>query len=212
MKFVISISLTTLFALTLCINPQTGYISESYGQAFCALRQPHRAQQVLFPTATSQKAFPTQITQRHRHEVLDELKFSIHQNELGLHTLYAVFRGSGSTAQHLGFIHVRSEKGEWGLIEIAWGLYPDLSIKNFFFQRCREFAREELESPIFQSFIHRKKMTDILKYINEQGQLKKPLPHLSIEAQGLGLRIIKSALKTIAVTKVAWGHILGSGN
>jgi hypothetical protein len=208
MKYLIRISLASLFYVVLCVNPYTGTISESYGQAFCALRQPHRAQQVLFPTATSQKAFPTQITKKHRTQVLDELKFSIHQNELGLHTLYAVFRGSGSTAQHLGFIHVRSEKGEWGLIEIAWALYPDLSVKNFFFQRCREFARDELESPIFQSFIHRKKISDLLEYINQRGRLKKPLPHLSIEGQGLGLRLIKSALKTIAVTRIAWGHIV----
>ena len=187
---------------------QNGVINQSYGQAFCALRQPHRAQQILFPTSTSQKAFPTQITDTHRRQVLDELKFSIHQNELGLHTLYAVFRGTGANATHLGFIHVRSEKGEWGLIEIAWALYPDLSVKGFFFQRCRDLAKEELESPIFQAFMHRKTNAELLKYINIQGQLKKPLPHLTMDAQGLGLRILKSALKTVAVTRVAWTDIV----
>ena len=176
-------------------------IHEASAQAYCALRQPHRAQQELFPTSTSQQAFMNQVTSEHRAIIQRNLNFSIHQNELGLHTLYALFDGK----KHLGFIHVRSEKGEWGLIEIAWALYPDLRVKGFIFQRCREFSREEIESDTFKQFINGMTGAGLRSYLSERGdRLIKQLPNLSVEAQPLGLRLFRSALKTIAVTNVVW--------
>ena len=92
----------------------TPMIEDANAQAYCALRQPHRAQQKLFPNSTMLETFTDQVTEAHRAQVQRELKFTIHHDELGLHTLYAAFTGAGSSRKHVGYIHVRAEVGEWG--------------------------------------------------------------------------------------------------
>ena len=177
-------------------------------QAYCALRQPHRAQQALFPESTQLETYTDEVTSKHRLMVQKELQFSIHKDELGLHTLYAVFGDQSGKLEHLGYIHVRSEQGEWGLIEITWALYPDLSIKDFTFQRCRESAKEEIQSPSFKKLIYKKTAQDLRVYLNKDGSaLKIPIKSISAEAQDLGLRMIRSALKTIAVTRAVWPKV-----
>ena len=181
---------------------------EAYAQAYCALRQPHRAQQKLFPKSTTLETFTNQVTEQHRSQVQSELKFTIHHDELGLHTLYAVFLGEGATRQHLGYIHVRSEQGEGGLIEIAWALYPDLTVKGFIFQRCREMARRDVEADIFKMFLHKRSGKMLSIFLNKEGdKLVNPLPMLNEEAQPLGLTLLRSALKTIAVTRAVWPKV-----
>ena len=197
-----------LLLTSLCAIVISSVATQAHAQAFCQLRHPHRAQQILFPSSNGQQAFASKVSAEHRKKVMDELNFSIHHNELGLHTLYAIFNESDSIRKHLGFIHVRSEKGEWGLIEVVWALYPDLSIKGFTFQRCRELSRDEIEADAFKTFIHHKNSNDLKSYLSQRGDyLAKALPHLSIEAQPLGLRILRSALKTIAVTRIVWPEL-----
>lgn len=181
---------------------------EAVAQAYCALRQPHRAQQELFPTSNALETFTKQVQRAHRETIQAKLNFTIHEDELGLHTLYAVFKETDGAREHLGYIHVRSEQGEWGLIEIAWALYPDLTVKDFIFQRCREMSRDELESPAFKSFLHKKSSESLRALLNVKGdQLNKPLPHLSEDAQELGFRILRSGLKTILVTRSVWPKV-----
>ena len=192
------VSLVSCCGLSLSAAPASA-------QAFCALRHPHRAQQLLFPGSDDLESFSEQVTIEHREAVLRELSFSIHKKELGLHTLYAVFKGNGEDRVHLGYIHVRSEEGEWGLIEVAWGLYPDLSVKKFVFQRCRETAKREAQGELFEKFLHRKDKAELRAYLDTSGEnLKSPIPGLSEEAQDLGRRLIRSALKTISVTRHVW--------
>ena len=182
--------------------------STVFAQAYCALRQPHRAQQALFPESTQLETYTDEVTAKHRSMVQKELNFSIHKDELGLHTLYAAFGDQSGTLAHLGYIHVRSEQGEWGLIEITWALYPDLSLKDFTFQRCRESAKEEIQSAAFKKLLHKKSAKDLRVYLNEDGSaLKAPIKSISSEAQDLGFRMIRSALKTIAVTRAVWPKV-----
>lgn len=203
MMLTMMLTIISTVILTITLTPNT-----SSAQAYCALRQPHQAQQALFPNSTSLETFTDQVKQGHRDKIQRELNFTIHKDELGLHTLYAVFRGQGSGREHLGYIHVRSEQGEWGLIEIAWALYPDLTVKNFIFQRCREDARDELEEQAFKFFIHKKTSQALRKLLNQDGsELVKPLPSLSEDAQELGLSVIRSALKTIIVTRSVWPKV-----
>jgi hypothetical protein len=173
-------------------------------QAFCALRQPNRAQQKLFPNSTRLQAFTNTVTHQHKISIQNKLSFSIHANELGLHTLYAVF----SEDKHTGFIHVRSEKGEWGLIEIAWALTPDLKIKDFIFQRCRESARFDIESDTFKLKIQHKNITQLKTMLNATGTDLNQSLNMNQESQHLALRVIKSALKTLAVTSEVWSDML----
>ena len=180
----------------------------SNAQAYCALRQPHRAQQALFPNSTALETFTDKVEQKHRDQIQRELNFTVHQDELGLHTLYAVFRGQGEGREHQGYIHVRSEQGEWGLIEIAWALYPDLTIKDFIFQRCREMSRDELESKAFKFFMHKQSSRRLRVLLNGDGsELVNPLEVLSEDAQALGLSVVRSALKTVIVTRSVWPKV-----
>lgn len=182
---------------------------EASAQAFCALRQPHRAQQRLFPESSSLETFTDEVTSAHRAEVKSELKFTVHQAELGLHTLYAAFKGEGESKEHIGYIHVRSEEGEWGLIEITWALTPDLKIRDFFFQRCRDLARDEVQKDLFKSFLKGKSSDDLRPALSKEGTaLSSPIKGLTEEAQGLAYRLVRSALKTLAVTKAVWHPVI----
>ena len=179
--------------------------SQASAQAFCALRHPHKAQQKLFPHSTHLQTFTNKVTHKHRDAIQDKLSFSIHVNELGLHTLYAVFKQD----KHIGFIHVRSEKGEWGLIEIAWALTPDLRIKDFVFQRCRESARLEMTSDRFKTHIYNLNFRQLKNMLHASDHtLKRPFDQISSEGQKLAVRMIHSALKTIAVTREVWPTML----
>jgi hypothetical protein len=181
----------------------------AHAQAFCALRQPHRAQQRLFPESTSLETFTDEVTAEHRAEVKQELNFTLHQAELGLHTLYAVFKGEGAAKEHIGYLHVRSEEGEWGLIEITWALTPDLKVRDFIFQRCREAARKEVQTPAFKNVLQNKEREALRALLTaDGGALSAPVKDLSDEAQPLAYRLIRSALKTIAVTRAVWHPVV----
>ena len=83
--------LLTLLIWLLChviLVPTPEKFTSVSAQAFCALRQPHRAQQKLFPTSTRLQAFTNQVTDHHRKSIQKRLSFSIHPNELGLHTFF----------------------------------------------------------------------------------------------------------------------------
>lgn len=182
---------------------------EAHAQAFCALRQPHRAQQKLFPDSDSLETYTDEVTQTHRTQVKQELSFTIHAAELGLHTLYAVFKGEGTEKKHIGYIHVRSEEGEWGLIEITWALSPDLEIRDFIFQRCRDVGRDEVQQETFKSLLKDKSADKLRPLLTQAGNaLKTPVKGLSSDAQGLAYRLVRSALKTIAVTRAVWHPVL----
>lgn len=183
--------------------------SEAHAQAFCALRQPHRAQQKLFPESDSLATYTDEVTEEHRRQVKKELSFTIHTAELGLHTLYAVFKGEGAQKKHIGYIHVRSEEGEWGLIEITWALSPDLKIRDFTFQRCRDVGRDEVQQESFKSVLRHKSAQELRPLLtSEGGALQTPIKGLSQDAQGLAYRLVRSALKTIAVTRAVWHPVL----
>ena len=95
-----------------------------------------------------------------------------------------------------------------GLIEVAWALYPDLTVKGFVFQRCREMARDEVESQVFKIFLHKKTSKNLRVFLNADGsELINPLPMISEDAQPLGLRLIRSVLKTMAVTRAVWPKV-----
>ena len=153
------------------------------------------------------------MTEAHRSKVKDELKFTIHRAELGLHTLYAVFDEEGSKKRHIGYIHVRSEEGEWGLIEITWALSPDLKVLDFIFQRCRDEGKAEVQSSQFKEVLRGKESKVLRTLLAEDGSsFKIKNKEVSDEAQGLAYRLVRSALKTIAVTRAVWHPVIPTAN
>ena len=178
-------------------------------QAYCQLRDPVGQIYRLFPEATTYRSIVRTVDQKARDATVDALPFSLHYNELGRHTLYVALRDG----RPLGLVHVRSEAGRWGLIEIAWALDLDLNVKGFAFQRCRDNARDTVTDPAVSGQIIGKGFTQLRAMLSADGETLAPgalnLPrHAEPAAAALAATTVRSALKTIMVTAVAWPHDL----
>ena len=95
---------------------------EAYGVAFCALRDPVQQIKTLYPNYVAYESEVRNIKAAQANARLSEtgLPVFLHAKEIGKHTLFYI-RGEQDL---LGFVHVRSEPGDWGLVEIAWALNP----------------------------------------------------------------------------------------
>ena len=174
-------------------------------QAFCALRDPTANIYASYPTATSYRSLVRTIDENIRQQVAKELPFNIHFNELGKHTLYLAVKGS----QPVGLIHARSEAGNWGLTEIVWALTPNLTVEDFSFQRCRSRKRSEVETAEFKRQLQGKSFQDLKRLLTADGTAIVG-DKLKIEpgSRELAAMVVRSALKTILVSKLAWSKDL----
>lgn len=170
--------------------------------AYCALRDPIEAIRFLYPQADSHRSIVRAIDNDAREQILRSLSFSLHFNELGKHTLYTIL----DDTKPIGFVHVRSELAPWGLMEVAWALSPDLTIKNFMFQRCRsnECSPEAIAAML--NLLADKSLEELKSYLSENGEnlTAKAAELVSIDNKGFAAALVRSALKTIAVTGVTW--------
>ena len=103
-----------------------------------------------------------------------------------------------------GFVHVRSERGKWGLSELAWSLDAELNILGFKFQRSRESGQNYAESEAYQKQLKGLGTSELSEHLKQKasgqpGRIKAPL-----EFEALSEMIVRSALKTIAVTRTVW--------
>ena len=193
--------LSTLLMLTCLGHPQ-----QSDAVAYCALRDPVEAIRFLYPHADGHRSIVRAIDSSTREQILNLLSFSLHFNELGKHTLYTIL--NGTTA--IGFVHVRSEPASWGLMEIAWALDPDLTVKNFMFQRCRseDCSAQTIEKML--SVLADKSIDELRTYLTDDGQSlhAEIAQNLKIDNTEFVAAVVRSALKTIAVTQETWGDIV----
>jgi hypothetical protein len=170
-------------------------------QAYCALRDPVRALNEFYPAASGYRSIVRTIGADAREAVGSALPFGLHLSELGKHTLYVAFDHD----RPIGLVHVRSEKGEWGLVEIAWSLDLELKVKGFRFQRCRSASRAALEQGAFEEQLSGKGFDELRAMLSEDGQSlgtgKLTVPE---GAELLAGTVLRSALKTILVTKEVW--------
>lgn len=176
--------------------------SQATAQAYCALRDPVKAIYSFYPEADSYRSIVRTVNEKTRSDIAEVLPFTLHFNELGRHTLYV----PAKNAKPVGLVHVRSEAGPWGLAEIAWSLNPDLTIRDFSFQRCRSRAKREIEAETFRSQLHGKNKTQIRAFLTSDGQdlAPKTFPDLTPQARDLAAMVLRSSLKTIEVTRIAW--------
>ncbi len=175
-------------------------------QAFCALRDPVKAIYQLHPEADSYRSIVRTIGDPVRLELAKRLPFSLHFNELGRHTLYV----AAADSRPVGLVHVRSEIGPWGMVEIAWSFDCDLRIAGFSFQRCRSSGKAELLSEEAQQALRGLTGPQVRKLVSEDGRslATDAFSGLSAAGRDLALIVVRSALKTIEVTKLAWGDDL----
>ena len=174
-----------------------GAVAETVSaQAFCALRDPVRRVYELFPEATAYRTVIGTVGPKHRQFLAKDLPFSHHFNEFGRHSLYVALQDG----RPLGLIHVRSEKGRWGLVEICWALDLDLNVLGFEFQRCRGPHCDAISEGVFLEQISGSKF-DSLK----EGLRSETIVELLPESQrALAETVLRSGLKTIALTSTVW--------
>ncbi|NKB37788.1 MAG: hypothetical protein GKR93_11550 [Gammaproteobacteria bacterium] len=179
------------------------------GRAFCALRDPVSSINNLFPEATQHQSLVKAINADIRSEINEVLPFTLHFNELGKHTLYVVQKYGDAQ----GFVHVRSELTEWGLVEIAWALELDLSMRNLQFQRCRIPGCDVKHLPNILDLTVGKSYSEIRDLLSKDGTSLRPDLQTKLgDSHSFSYSAIKSALKTILVTGMAWNEEVGELN
>ncbi len=174
-------------------------------EAFCALRDPVNSIYQLYPSATSYQSIVRTINQQTREHIITHLpNFDLHFSEMGRHTLYVVLRDR----QKIGYVHVRSEQSQWGLVEVAWALNLDLSVKDFVFQRARNPSRKYLETPDFKSQLLGRNFNALKTLIDSPfAEFSTPL-FTDLDALKLATVVIQSAIKTVLITEQAWNDAL----
>ena len=172
---------------------------ESYGVAFCALRDPVQQINALFPGYTDYESEVKSITASTANAFLEKqgVPVTLHAKEIGKHTLFYI----RDTSALIGMVHVRSEPGNWGLVEIAWSLTTDGKIQDYRFQRCRGGFCADAESEAFRDRFKGLAISDLAQLFNAQGDVK-PLD-LPV-GQQLWETMVRSAVKTLVLTEAFW--------
>ena len=175
--------------ITVSVLASSTLVHKSFGQTYCALRNPSRVIYEEFPEADGHRSIIRTASIEDRAYIATVLPFTLDFNELGRHTLYVPLK----KGVPLGLIHVRTETGLSGLTEVAWSLTLDGKIKNVSLQRCRDNEVYEIVSDkkLFPK-IEGADISTLLRILNDEG--------LS-DASRL---LLESAAKTIAVTLLLW--------
>lgn len=193
----------------LCLSTLFGIVisgTSASGQAYCSLRDPHGALKRAFPDLDSHRSVVRSIRESDRAEILEQLEFTIHSDELGKHTLYV---GFDRARVFLGLVHVRSERGRWGLTEIAWTLGNDLRIRGLRIQRTRDRGMSYIEGKEFLDQVVGKNFEELRELVSEDGEnLLTEKVQVPEESRGIALLALRSGLKTIAATRIVWGEDL----
>ena len=172
--------------------------ASALGQAYCALRDPVTSIYDLFPQADGYRSIVKVVGNAARASIREQLALDLHFNELGQHTVYVALRDG----QPLGIVHARSEKGRWGLTEIAWALSLDLDVMDYRFQRSRNPRRSELQGSQLSDRLKGADVADLKRFLDEGPELDAH--QYDKQLLDLWSILLRSALKTIVVTETSW--------
>jgi hypothetical protein len=174
------------------------FCSASANAAFCSLRDPASAIQHFYPAASDFRSIVKTVRNSSREQLTKGLPIDFHFNEFGRHTVYVVFRDT----LPIGLIHSRSEATPWGLVELAWSLDTNYRVRDFIFQRCRSrLCNDELREEILRD-IRGQDLSALAAMLSHS----KPRDGLASKREEFKLTILKSALKTAALTELEWGE------
>jgi hypothetical protein len=175
--------------------------------AYCSLRDPVSQIAKLYPQKTNQLSIVKTVDDNTRAQVQIALPSNdLHFSELGRHTLYVAMLGK----EALGYVHVRSEQSDWGLVEIVWAIDKDLRISNFSFQRCRNPKNKKIaESRDFKDIFIGKNYQELKQLLSNDGiTANKYVLEKSQNAHELANVVLRCALKTLLLTEILWGEEL----
>jgi len=173
--------------------------TEAFAVAFCSLRDPVQQIQTMYPGFTGYTSEVRELKPSVAKSFIDRsgLPISVHAKEIGKHTLFYVQEGPSTT----GLVHVRSEPGRWGLIEIAWSLDINGEIKDFMFQRCRGGDCKNAETPAVKNWLRGLNVQSIGNLFDDDGSVITP--QLPIQDAFFEV-LVKSAAKTLILTQAFW--------
>jgi len=177
-------------------------INNCFADAFCSLRDPVSQINTLYPNHESYLSFVKKIDNKTRKTVQENLPNNdLHFGELGQHTLYVVIENK----QVIGYVHVRSEQSDWGLVEIVWAIDVNFNIVDFTFQRCRSPEKLELAKTDFKQAITGRGFEELKQYLAEDGiSANQSLFSQINTTSNLVNVVLRCALKTLLLTKVVW--------
>ena len=166
-----------------------------YAQAYCALRNPNEAMLTGFPEQTHHHSIVESITRPHITEVLDDADITLHRDEFGQHTLYQIYKHD----ELLGYIHVRTEPAQWGLMEVAWFISPEITVMGFYIQRCRDPLCQTLDTGPFADSLLGLTGMELIERIREYDSERTG------DLEFLQRSVLKSGAKALLLTPVVWG-------
>jgi hypothetical protein len=175
-------------------------LSMAPAQGHCALRDPKKSVFEGFPEADGYRAIVRDVDKNQRSLIEANLPFRVHFNEIGKHTLYVALRGK----RPIGIAHARSEESRWGLVEIVWYFDLDMKVRSFRFQRVRSRHGPALEQSAFAEKLVGRDMKALRGLLTPKGALAEAARPVPKRADGLALTVLRSALKTIIVTRSVW--------
>lgn len=181
-------------------------VANSSFAAFCSLRDPVVAITSLFGTSVTYRSYVESVTEEHRQQVQNQIPFRLHRSEIGQHTLFMVFDGM----RPVGFVQARSELTEWGLMEIAWAIELDMTIKDFFFQRCRSPICKSPDIEDLKSTLIGKSVSELAALLDKDGNLIYTAGSYPEQLAPLAQLIVQSAMKTLTLSQIAWSEDLNS--
>jgi len=169
------------------------------------LRDPVAAITELYGFHVSHRSIVASISNDDRLAVRQKLPFTLHRSEVGKHTLYVIYREQ----KPQGFVQARSELAEWGLMEIAWAINFDMTLSDFFYQRCRGSDCELAAIDQLRALLTGKNFEQLQALLSDDGQhLVGEGAALPEEIAKIALLTLRSALKTIAITEISWSKDL----
>ncbi len=162
------------------------------GQAYCALRDPVSMIYQAYPKADAYRSMTRTVGVEDRRAVGEVLPFTIHFDELGRHTLYVALQ----EGHPIGLLHVRSERGRYGLTEIAWSIGLDMTIQDVRIQRTRDAEMRRAVDDALREELRGKNIDSM------RGKLPAgdSVDHADV--------IRRSAAKTLVVTDRIWNEDL----
>jgi len=177
-----------------------------YAEAYCSLRDPVAQIAQLYPQKTNQLSIVKEVNTDVRNLVKMALpKNDLHFSELGKHTLYVAMSGK----KPLGYVHVRSEQSDWGLVEIVWAIDKQLRITNFAFQRCRSPKKQLINDSNFKAMLIGRNYEQLKLLLSDDGiTANKLLLDKAEYAPELANVVLRCALKTLLITDILWAQEL----
>ena len=176
------------------------FSSSSAAVAYCALRDPVSAIQHFYPGYTSYKALDGRVDSSVR-AVLNAQLPGVHFSEFGTHTLYVVFKDF----EVIGYVHARTEKGDWGLDELIWALSPELRVNEMRYQRSRSAGRVLADSPEFLDWLSGRDLAQMVALLTPEGTSLRERPaFIPEEYESTAVTVVRSAVKTLVITDHVW--------